>query len=88
MLRRMGTGNEGRDMRPVLWEQAFRDRGVMSAFALAKKLARRRRPVQAAEAEDAAFELHDAEYRRLCAANRVELEAGKAVRSRAKRRRG
>jgi hypothetical protein len=85
----MGMGNEWRDMRPVLWEQAFRDRGVVSAFALAKKLAKRRRPAEAAEAEDVAFEMHDAEYRRLCAANQVVLGAADVVaRSRSKRRRG
>jgi hypothetical protein len=85
----MGMGNEWRDQRAVLWDRAFRQREVASAFALARKLLRRRRSAEAAAAEDVAFGLHDAEYRRLCAANQVKLEAvDVAARLRAKRRRG
>jgi hypothetical protein len=82
-------GNEWRDQRAVLWDRAFRQREVASAFALARKLSSRGQAAEAAEVEDVAYELHGAEYRRLCAVNHVKLEATDAgVRSRAKRRRG
>lgn len=81
------AGNEWRDQRAVLWDRAFRQRDVASAFALARKLSRRRRPIEAAEAEDVAYRMHDAEYRRLCAANQIE-PADAVARSRSKRRRG
>jgi hypothetical protein len=85
MLRRMSMGSEWRDMRPVLWDRAFRERGVVAAFALARKLWERGRRAEGDKAEDAAYELHDAEYRRLCAANGIGLVP---VRAWQKRRRG
>jgi len=85
----MGMGSEWRDLRPVLWDQAFRQRDVVSALALARKLAKQRRRAEAAKAEDAAFELHGAEYRRLCEVNQVKLDAAEIIAGRrSKRRRG
>jgi hypothetical protein len=60
---------------------------VASAFAAAQRLWHRERYVEADQAEDAAFELHEAEFRRLCAVNWIEpVEA--VARSRTKQRRG
>jgi hypothetical protein len=88
MLRAMSSVRESewRNLRAVLWDRAFRERGVASAFALVQQAAKRHRHAEAVKAEDAAYELHDAEYRRLCAVNRIEL--GEAARARPLRRRG
>jgi hypothetical protein len=75
--------------RPVLWDPAFRERGVASAFVAVQRLWHPERYDEAtrARAEDAAYELHEAEFRRLCAVNQIEPEAAVAS-SRPLRRRG
>jgi hypothetical protein len=84
----MARGNEWRDLRAVLWEQAWRQRDVASAFVLAQRIRTTRRSAEAAAVEDVAYELHDAEFRRLCAANGIEPADAAAVRARSRRRRG
>jgi hypothetical protein len=90
MLRAMSSvGNEWRDQRAVLWDLAFRQREVASAFAQARKLSRRGQAAEAAEVEDVAYEMHGCGVPPPVRGEPGEARAADAaVRLRSKRRRG
>ena len=76
-----------RDQRPVLWERAWQAPYVAAALAAVRPLRVRQWRAEAQFAEDIAHELHDVEFRRLCALNGMEFETELAPAGAKRRRR-